>query len=80
MEQQDIATGTKDATYDIVSVLYHALQGAENYGVYAKDAERSGDQELARFFQDLKSEESRRAERAKQLLSKRLMQGSGSNR
>jgi hypothetical protein len=28
------ATGTKDTTYALVSVLYHALQGAEMVGPY----------------------------------------------
>ncbi len=68
----DTETGTHDATYDIVSVLYHALQGAELYEEYASDAEEAGDQELARFFQDIQQEETRRASRAKQLLAKRL--------
>lgn len=31
-------TGTKDATYNLVSVLYHALQGADLYEQYASDA------------------------------------------
>ena len=66
------ATGEHDATYDIVSVLYHALQGAEVYEEYASDAEEAGDSELARFFQDIQQEEKRRADRAKQLLAKRL--------
>jgi hypothetical protein len=38
-------TGTKDATYNLVSVLYHALQGADLYEQYASDA--GGDQDLA---------------------------------
>jgi rubrerythrin len=66
------ATGAHDATYDIVSVLYHALQGAELYEEYASDADEAGDQELARFFQEIQQEERRRADRAKQLLAKRL--------
>ena len=65
-------TGVYDATYDIVSVLYHALQGAELYEEYAGDAEDAGDQELARFFQDIQAEEKRRADRAKALLATRL--------
>jgi rubrerythrin len=65
-------TGTSDVTYDLVSILYHALQGAETYDQYIKDAEHGGDSELAKFFQDTKEENSRRAERAKQLLVKHL--------
>ena len=40
------ATGTRDATYDLVSVLYHALQGAETARHYMQDAAQAGDQEL----------------------------------
>lgn len=65
-------TGTGDATYDLVSVLYHSLQGAETYEFYENDATESGDQELASFFREVREEEQRRADRAKQLLGRRL--------
>jgi len=67
-------TGTRDVTYNLVSVLYHALQGAETYLVYESDAEHSGDRELARFFREMAEEERRRADRAKELLAQRLAQ------
>ncbi|MGD9710984.1 MAG: hypothetical protein AB7V46_02835 [Thermomicrobiales bacterium] len=44
------ATGTRDVTYNLISVAYHALQGIETYRVYAEDAEQSGNQELREFF------------------------------
>lgn len=31
-------TGTDDNLYNLVSVLYHALQGAETYDKYISDA------------------------------------------
>ena len=65
-------TGTRDATYDVVSILYHALQGAETYQQYIQGAEQRGDQELGQFFRDVQEEEKRRAERAKRLLAQRL--------
>lgn len=65
--------GTSDSTYDLVSVLYHCLQGAEMYEVYAADAE--DDEELARFFEEITQQERERAERAKQLLAARLNRG-----
>ena len=67
-EAQD--TGTGDSTYDLVSVLYHCLQGAEMYEVYAADAE--DDEELSSFFEDIAQQERDRAERAKSLLAARL--------
>jgi rubrerythrin len=61
-------TGTLDVTYNLVSILYHALQGGETYAVYARDAEEAGEGDLARFFNELVEEERRRAERTKELL------------
>jgi hypothetical protein len=66
-------TGTNNSTYNLVSVLYHALQGADLYEQYAGDA--GGDQDLAGFFRDIQQQEKQRAERAKQLLATRLQQG-----
>jgi hypothetical protein len=65
-------TGTGDTVYDLVSIIYHALQGAETYGMYIADAEEVGDAELAKFFKEVQEEERRRANRAKQLLAGRL--------
>ncbi len=63
-------TGTKDKNYNLTSVLYHALQGGENYDSYISDAE--GDDELVDFFKDVQEEEKNRAQRAKKLLADRL--------
>jgi rubrerythrin len=65
-------TGTTDVTYNLVSILYHALQGGENYAVYARDAEAAGERDLAAFFEELVQQERARADRAKQLLKDRL--------
>ena len=64
--------GERDTTYDLISVLYHALQGGETYIMYADDAEDAGDEEAARFFRECIAEEKRRADRAKELLKTRL--------
>lgn len=66
------ATGTKDKNYNLVSILYHALQGAETYNQYIAGAEQEGDNELAKFFRDVQEQEKQRAERAKKLLSQRI--------
>jgi hypothetical protein len=73
-------TGTKDETYDIIAVLYHALQGAENCELYADDA--SDDQELRQFFDMACQQQRQLAEQGKRLLHDRLMrevQGGGSS-
>lgn len=68
------ATSTRepDETYGLISVLYHALQGAETYAQYVADARRAGDEELVEFFEECQDEEADRAERAKQLLAARV--------
>lgn len=65
-------TGTRDITYDLVSVIYHALQGAQTYSQYVQDAVNEGDQEAADFLQELIGEEQKWADKAKMLLAKRL--------
>ena len=65
-------TGTRDITYDLVSVIYHALQGAETTALYIADAEQEKNQELAQFFTEAKEEYQRRGDRAKPLLTAHL--------
>ncbi|HEX2279437.1 MAG TPA: hypothetical protein VE844_14905 [Gammaproteobacteria bacterium] len=77
MQKAERMTGTQDVHYNLVSVLYHTLQGAETSVQYISDAEESGDEELARFFREVQEEDRRRAERAKTLLGQRLSQGGG---
>lgn len=69
------STGTPDVTYNLISIAYHALQGAETYDQYIQDAQEAGDQELAQFLQQVKQENAQRANRAKELLAKQLAQG-----
>jgi rubrerythrin len=66
------ATGTRDKDYNLISILYHALQGAETYNQYIADAEQEGDKELAQFFRDVQEQEKQRAEQAKKLLAQRI--------
>ena len=71
-------TGVRDATYNLISVVYHALQGAETYKMYEEDVERTQDAELAQFFRQAHEEEKRRAQQGKELLQRQLQrQGSG---
>ncbi|HEV2802692.1 MAG TPA: hypothetical protein VGW12_19630 [Pyrinomonadaceae bacterium] len=67
-----VNTGTQDTLYNLLSIIYHALQGAETYEKYISDAEQSGDTELAQFFREVRDENTKRAEHGKQLLGKRL--------
>jgi hypothetical protein len=68
MYDGELTTGTRDEHYDLISVLYHALHGAENCEMYATDAEAAGREDLAAFFREVQATQSRLAERAKMLL------------
>ena len=61
-------TGTKDEHYNLVSVLYHALNGADTCDHYALDAEAAGNERLADFFRQTQNMHTEVAERAKEML------------
>ena len=65
------ATGISNARYNLVSVLYHALEGGATYEKYIQDAENEDDQELADFFRQVQQEDAQRAQQAKSLLDQR---------
>jgi len=64
-------TGTRDETYNLISVLYHALQGAETIEQYKNDG---GNQEISSFLEELQGQYRTAADRAKQLLATQLSQ------
>jgi len=71
MAEGQRATGTSNPIYNLSSVLFHALEGGASYDTYVEDAEREGDRELVEFFEQVRDEDSRRADRALQLLPER---------
>ena len=68
MDYGERTTGTRDEHYNLISVLYHALHGAENCDRYASDAEIAGDERLAAFFREAQGRQTVIAERAKGML------------
>ena len=64
------ATGTPDPTYDVISVVYHALQGAETIQKYLDDS--STEDELRTYFQQVQQGYRRAADMGKQLLVARI--------
>jgi hypothetical protein len=68
MDAGEQTTGTRDEHYNLVSVLYHALQGADTCDQYALDAEAEGKQDLANFFRTAQRSHSELADQAKKLL------------
>jgi hypothetical protein len=65
-------TGTPNQVFDLVSVLYHALKSNSTNQKYIQDAQQIGDNDLLSFFQQVQQEDRRRADMAKQLLSRKM--------
>ncbi len=57
-----------DIVYDLVSIQYHALKGAQVYGKYLEDAAAAGHDDVARFIRQVQQEDANRAVRCHQLL------------
>jgi hypothetical protein len=68
MDRGEQTTGTRDEQFNLVSVLYHALQEADTLEVYIFDAETSDDERLAAFFRETQAMHVQTADRAKELL------------
>jgi hypothetical protein len=67
-------TGTPDKDYNLVWFLQQCLSNVLRLEIYAKDAERTGDSELADFFRRAQTESRKGAEQSKRLLYERLDQ------
>jgi hypothetical protein len=65
-------TGTADKDYNIIWFTEACLSNALRLEIYAKDAERAGDNELADFFRKAQADSRKGAEQGKHLLAARL--------
>ncbi len=63
---EESRTSVPNEVYDLASVLYHALEGAQTYDKYVQDA--GSNQELAEFFRNAKQQDEQRAQEALRLL------------
>ena len=59
-------TPADDIVYDLVSIQYHALKGAEVYDKYIEDAHEHED--VVEFVKQVKDEDAKRAVRCHELL------------
>lgn len=66
------STGVQDPHYNLISVLYHALQGADTLDQYIRDAEGSGDSELVQYFRETQEQYRQLAQRGKDMLRTKL--------
>jgi hypothetical protein len=64
--------GAPDNGYNLVSVLYHALSGADSCRKYIEDAEGANDKELSDFFGESHTLYRSLAEKAQKLTVSRL--------
>jgi hypothetical protein len=71
-------TSTTDTTYNLISIVYHALQAVDTYHKYMQDATESGDSELSQILQTAVDAQQELANKAKDLLTGRLSGSSGS--
>jgi hypothetical protein len=57
-------TVADDIVYDLISIQYHALKGAEVYDRYLQDTHSSEHADVTEFIRQCKDEDERRAVRA----------------
>ena len=72
-ESGDI-TGTADKDYDVIWFVEQCLSNVLRLETYVQDAQRAGDDELAKLFQRAQAESRKGAEQGKALLRSRLGQ------
>jgi hypothetical protein len=61
-----------DKDYDLVSVVYHASQGAETVDKYLADAKQAGDNDLTQYLENVRQQYVQLAQQGKKLLKQRL--------
>ena len=66
-------TPADDIVYDLVSIQYHAMQGAYVYDKYLQDAAEHED--VADFIRQCRDEDARRATRCHELLRELTREG-----
>jgi len=65
---------TTDTTYNLISVIYHALQSVDTFHTYLRDGEETGDTELSELLTGAIQQQRDLASQAKEMLAQRLSQ------
>ena len=63
-----------DTTYNLISIVYHALQAVDTFHGYRRDAEEAGDSEVTSVIDQAITQQQDLARQARQLLAQRLSQ------
>jgi hypothetical protein len=66
------STPVPNENYDVVSVLYHLLQGSDVVEQYCSDANNANDAELNSFFREVQENNNQMAKKAQDILRNRL--------
>jgi putative heme degradation protein len=66
-------TGASDMVYDLVSIQYHALKGAQVYDQFLSDA--SDNKDVTKFIEQVKEQDKQRAQQCHELLAKLTKDG-----
>lgn len=69
-QQSGGATGVKNVTYDVMTVLTNKLQGIAAIEQYKQDAQ--GDQEVLQCFEQIQQREREDVDKLKELVASRL--------
>jgi hypothetical protein len=72
MTHHDAAYHTKDEHFDLVSAVYHCLEGAEAASTYRDDAQKEGDKDVSDYFEEVRKRNLEMAEWGKKLLAARI--------
>jgi len=64
--------GIENEKYNLISVVYHLLQGAETTGKYIKDAKKIDDEVLLKYFKDVQDQYVMLADRGRILLKEKI--------
>lgn len=68
-------TVADDIVYDLISIQYHALKGAEVYDKYLDDAHSSEHSQVTEFIEQCKRQDEERAQTCHELLKDLTSEG-----
>ncbi len=64
--------GIENEKYNLISVVYHLLQGVETTGKYIKDVKKIDDEVLLKYFKDVQDQYVMLADRGRILLKEKI--------
>ena len=71
----DSVTPVENNEYNVLTTLHSKLEGSQAYHKYIEDANQAGDSALAKFFEQLKSQDDAQILQLRQHLARLLGQG-----